>query len=136
MLRMRFVVAGIVVTAFLAAGAIVLTGLASASAGGSLVGKWKGYLTGYSGQRISLQVTVNHNERAGTWRTGPTCSGTLRLKNISDGYHHYYRVAGKNAGCAPVGIDCLKRLGSGLYDTFSPSSNWNISDNGTLRRVK
>lgn len=67
-------------------------------------------------------VVVYRGERAGTWRIGSRCPGTLRLKDISDGYHHYYRVAGSNAGCAPLGIDCLKRAGAQMVDVFVANS--------------
>jgi hypothetical protein len=120
--------------ACVAAAVIVLAGSASAASGSSIVGKWKGYLT-TPGQRMPFQVSVSRNERSGTWRVSQTCSGTLRLKDISGGYHHYYRVSGKDRGCAPAGIDCLKREGSGMLDWFNESTG-DVSFDGTLRRLK
>jgi len=67
-------------------------------------------------------IVVARGERAGTWRIGLRCAGTLRLKDISSGYHHYYRVAGANGGCAALGIDCLKCVGAQIADVFVPDS--------------
>jgi hypothetical protein len=138
-MRIRIAIAAAAVAACSATGVIVLTGSADATSSAksasanSLVGKWKGYLT-TTGERVPFQVSVSKNEKTGTWRMSPTCAGTLRLKDISGGYHHYYRVAGQNRGCAPAGIDCLKRVGSGMLDWFNESTG-NISFDGTLRRV-
>ena len=121
--------------AVLAILAILAIAVAAASAGASsvsLVGSWKGYLT-TSGKRVSFSVTVRRGERSGTWKLGTGCSGALKLKDISDGYHHYYRVAGKNAGCSVPGVDCVKRAGSGLFDWFVPNAGGN-GDTGTLHR--
>ena len=71
---------------------------------------------------------------AGTWRIGLRCAGTLRLKDISSGYHHYYRVAGANAACAALGVDCLKRVGAQMLDVFVPDSG--PDDSVNLRRVR
>jgi hypothetical protein len=133
-LRIRLAVLATVVVAGLAVGAVVLTGLASAASGGPLGGTWKGYLQ-TTNERTSFQVTVNRNMKSGTWRTSASCSGPLRLDNISDGYHHYYRVVTrKDAGCAPAGIDCLKRQGGRVLDWFDESHS-DISYVGNLRRA-
>ena len=79
-------------------------------------------------------IVVARGERRGTWRIGLRCAGTLRLKGISSGYHHYYRVAGANAGCAALGVDCLKRVGAHMVDVFVPDSG--PEDNINLRRVR
>jgi hypothetical protein len=135
MARTRLALVVVVAAAISLTGAVVLTGGASAAPSAvSLVGKWKGQLE-TPGDRVSFQVSVNKGQRTGTWRTSSTCSGTLRLKNISDGYHHYYRVAGKNRGCAPPGVDCLKRQGAKVLDWFD-ESNSDISYVGTFRRLK
>ena len=59
---------------------------------------------------------------------------TLRLKDISSGYHHYYRVAGANAGCAALGVDCLKRVGAQMVDEFVPDLG--PEDSVNLHRVR
>jgi hypothetical protein len=103
----------------------------------SIVGTWTGYITPFPGSGASrqrLMVVVAGGERAGTWRIGSRCAGTLRLKDISSGYHHYYRVAGANAGCAALGIDCLKRVGAQMLDVFVPNSGPDASvDLGRMR---
>jgi hypothetical protein len=78
-------------------------------------------------------IVVDRGEQAGTWQIGASCAGTLRLKNISDGYHHYYRVAGANADCAPPGIDCLQRSGKQMVDVFMPYKGKDVPY--TFRRV-
>jgi hypothetical protein len=133
--RTRLVIVLAVVAALFVTGAVVITGGASAAGSStSLVGSWKGQLE-TPGDRVSFQVKVNKGQRTGTWRTSSTCSGTLRLKNISDGYHHYYRDAGKNRGCAAPGVDCLKRQGAKVLDWFDESGGGNISYVGTFRRT-
>ena len=65
-------------------------------------------------------IVVGRGERRGTWRIGLRCAGTLRLKDISSGYHHYYRVGGARDACAALGVDCLKRVGAQMVDVFVP----------------
>jgi hypothetical protein len=130
-LRLRLAAIAALVTIGIAGGAVLLTGSASASASStSLVGKWKGSLES-SGYKVRFQVSVNRNQKSGTWRLTSTCGGTLKLKDISDGYHHYYRLGGR--GCSAAGVDCLKRAGSGVLDWFDENTG-NISYVGTLRR--
>lgn len=124
--------------ALIAIAAVVAAGGANAarssSSASSLVGKWKGHL-GASGKRtLSFQVSINSNQRSGTWRISSSCSGTLRLDDISDGYHHYYREYGKDRGCGPPGVDCLRRTGAGVVDWFSNPQGI-VSYDGTLRRA-
>jgi hypothetical protein len=118
------------------AGALAVAGLVNPPRATSIVGTWTGYApsTGSQASRQRFTVVVDRGERAGTWRIGTRCAGTLRLKNISDGYHHFYRLAGAIAGCAPLGVDCLKRAGAQMEDDFSRAdSAWGgIVD---LRRV-
>ena len=83
----------------------------------------------------AFMVVIDPGERRGTWRTSSTCAGTLRLKDISYGYHHYYRVAGAHPGCAAPGIDCLKRSGARMVDVFVPNAGGRDID-GTFRRVR
>lgn len=108
-----------------------------AAASGPLVGTWSGSLIPASGShaaRRQITVTVNPGERTGSWRIGASCSGKLRLQSISWGYHHFYRLAGANRGCAPTGIDCLKRAGSRLVDEFTSNSGAADAD-GSFRRL-
>jgi hypothetical protein len=119
------------------AGAVAVAGPVNAARATSIVGTWSGYVTPSAGSHASRQrfiVVVDRGERAGTWRIGARCAGTLRLKNISNGYHHFYRLAGAIAGCAPLGIDCLKRAGARMEDEFSSDSAWG-GDTTYLRRV-
>ena len=118
------------------AAAVSWAGSVNAPSARSIVGTWRGHITPFPGKGASRQrftIVVARGERAGTWRIGLRCAGTLRLKNISYGYHHYYRVAGANAGCAALGVDCLKRVGARIVDVFVPDSG--PDDSVTLRRA-
>jgi hypothetical protein len=120
------------------AGAVSWAGPVNAPSAGSIVGTWSGHLTPPPGTHASRQrfiVVIDPGERRGTWRTSSTCAGTLRLKDISYGYHHYYRVAGAHPGCAAPGIDCLKRSGARMVDAFVPNAGGSDID-GTFRRVR
>ena len=101
----------------------------------SIVGTWSGMVSSPRSQGSSQRfvIVVDRGEQAGTWQIGQGCAGTLRLKNISDGFHHYYRVGTANAGCAPPGIDCLERSGSQMEDVFMPNSGKDVPY--MLRRV-
>ncbi|MGH2886480.1 MAG: hypothetical protein ACRDPA_27900, partial [Solirubrobacteraceae bacterium] len=119
------------------AGAGSWAGPVNAPSAGSIVGAWSGHLTPPPGSHASRQrfrIVIDPGERRGTWRTTSTCAGTLRLKDISYGYHHYYRVAGAHPGCAAPGIDCLKRSGAQMVDAFVPNAGGPDID-GTFRRV-
>lgn len=87
--------------------------------------------SGASRQRVT--IVVARGERRGMWRIGLRCAGTLRLKDISSGYHHYHRVGGANGACAALGVDCLKRVGAQMVDVFVPDSG--PDDSVNLRRV-
>jgi hypothetical protein len=103
----------------------------------SIVGTWGGHITPFPGSgaaRRRFRIVVARGEREGTWRIGSRCAGTLRLDDISGGYHHYYRVAGANAGCAALGVDCLERVGAQMVDVFAPDSG--PYDSVNLRRVR
>jgi phage gp37-like protein len=118
------------------AAAVSWAGPVNAPSARSIVGTWSGHITRFPGSGASRQrfaIVVARGERAGTWRIGLRCAGTLRLKDISNGYHHYYRVAGANAGCAALGVDCLKRVGAQMVDVFVPHSG--PDDSVNLRRV-
>jgi hypothetical protein len=112
-------------------------GRVNAPSARSIVGTWSGLITPFPGSGASRQrltVVIAAGERGGIWRIGSRCAGTLRLKDVSSGYHHYYRVAGANAGCAALGVDCLKRVGTDMVDVFVPDSG--PYDSVNLRRVR
>jgi len=120
------------------AGAVSWAGPVNAPSAASIVGTWSGHLTAPPGTDASRQrflLVIDPGERRGTWRTSSTCAGTLRLKDVSYGYHHYYRVAGAHPGCAAPGIDCLKRSGARMVDVFVPNAGGSDID-GTFRRVR
>ncbi len=119
------------------AAAVSWAGPVNAPGARSIVGAWNGNITPFPGSGASRQrftIVVARGERGGTWRIGRRCAGTLRLKDISSGYHHYYRVARANAGCAALGVDCLKRVGANMVDVFVPTSG--PDDIVNLRRVR
>ena len=92
---------------------IVLAALAPAAfagEGSELRGKWSGTLEGSVAGAEQLTVKVNAAETRGSWSTSATCHGKLVLQSISNGYHHYERIAAKGvaAGCNAGGVDCLK----------------------------
>ena len=119
------------------ASAVAVVAHVNAPPATSIVGTWSGHLTPPPGTQASRQrfmVVIDPGERRGTWRTSSTCAGTLRLKDISYGYHHYYRVAGAHPGCAAPGIDCLKRSGAQMVDVFVSNAGGRDID-GTFRRV-
>ncbi|MBV9607323.1 MAG: hypothetical protein JO027_19570 [Solirubrobacterales bacterium] len=119
------------------ASAVSWTGPVNAPAGASIVGTWSGHLTPPPGSHAPRQrflVVIDPGERRGTWRISSTCAGTLRLKDISYGYHHYNRVAGAHPGCAAPGVDCLKRSGAQMVDVFVPKAGGG-DINGTFRRA-
>jgi hypothetical protein len=94
----------------------------------ALAGTWSGLMpsTGGQGSSQRFMIVVDRGEQAGTWQIGSSCAGTLRLKNISNGFHHYYRVPGANAKCAPPGVDCLERSGKQMTDVFMPNSGKDV----------
>lgn len=119
------------------AAAVSWAGPVNAPSARSIVGTWRGDITpspatGASPQRFT--IVVARGERSGWWRIGLRCTGTLRLKDISAGYHHYYRVAGTNPKCATLGVDCLKRDGAQMFDWFVPEAGW--SQKVYLRAVR
>ncbi len=119
------------------AAAVSWAGPVNAPSARSIVGTWSGYITPFPGSGASRQrfmIVVGRGERRGTWRIGLRCAGTLRLKDISSGYHHYYRVGGASDACAALGVDCLKRVGAQMVDVFVPDSG--PDDSVNLRRVR
>lgn len=134
---MRRICLALLATTVAVAGALVLAGTLDAAPAPSIVGTWSGQLVPPAGSHASRQrftVVVDRGERAGTWRISSRCAGTLRLDDISNGFHHYYRKAGAHPGCAPLGVDCLKRDGAQMVDWFVSTSG-TADSNGTFRRT-
>jgi hypothetical protein len=97
-----------------------------------LVGTWSGTLQS-SGEQLTL--TVARREQKGTWKLSPTCYGTLSLESISNGYHHYNRIASPEASCTAGGVDCLWREGSRqVLDLYVPAEG--AESSGLLARVR
>jgi hypothetical protein len=116
--------------------AIVATG--AYSSGGPLAGHWSGHMNPRPGSKVRghrLWLFVDASERGGSWRISTSCRGPLRLQNISNGYHHYVEGLAPGATCLGGGIDCIKRIGAGLYDTFQSHAGSEYDSDGTLRRV-
>jgi hypothetical protein len=119
----------------------VLAGVTAASSSaatphGPLTGTWKGVLTGtVNGVTKQQQITftINGGQTAGTWKVRPNCHGTLTLDSISNGYHHYLRHIASGSTCAGGDVDCLKRVGTKMFDAVTPRPHgWGRS--GTLHR--
>ncbi len=123
----------------LAAALVMIATAQASSQGGRLTGSWTGSIeriVGGTGQRRHLMIVVDASERGGSWRVDATCRGQLRLKNISNGYHHYIEVRSRGATCRGGGIDCLKRVGAGVYDEFQPQpATSGYFSSATLHRV-
>lgn len=109
---------------------LVTTGAAAGPT--QIVGKWTGTLKSTSGSASRLTVTVAKGELEGTWYVSDTCHGTLKLKDISNGFHHYYRIAVNGASCPAGGVDCLERDGAGVLDEYVNADN--VETDGVLRR--
>lgn len=109
-----------------------------ASQGGKLTGTWSGYIVGVPGSGIKRQhirVVVNAKETGGSWKISATCYGALRLDNISNGYHHYFRKLARGATCGAGYVDCLERDGANVYDAVTSPRGDAYDSGGTLRRV-
>jgi hypothetical protein len=89
-------------------------------------GTWTGTVRGSAAPSEHLTVKVLSGERRGTWSVSASCHGTLVLKNISEGFHHFNRIAATGTTCSGgsgSGVDCLKREGSRLLDEYAPTGN-------------
>jgi len=117
------------------AGATVATGSAATvrAAHGPLTGTWRGVLTDGT-QKEHITITVNGRETAGTWKVSASCSGTLKLDSISNGYHHFRRHVASGSTCPGGDIDCLQRDGAKIEDSVTKRPDgWSRS--GELHRV-
>ena len=122
-------------------GSLVLLGLLAATPGAlasesetSIVGSWSGTLEGGGSSPLRFTARVNGTEEKGTWSEGGTCHGTLVLQSISNGFHHFYRIAAKHSSCTASGIDCLMRDGSQVLDLYVPEGGPEMS--GLLSRKR
>jgi hypothetical protein len=97
---------------------------AQASSGaGPLTGRWSGSIKRGpygTGHQQHLLIVVDASERGGSWEVGATCRGRLRLKDVSNGYHHYIEELSLGATCLGGGIDCLRLVGTHVEDLFQP----------------
>jgi hypothetical protein len=60
----------------------------------------------------------------------------LTLDSILSGYHHYRRKLASGSTCSHGGdIDCLKRVGTNVYDSVTSHEGGQYDMTGTLRRV-
>jgi hypothetical protein len=120
---------------------VILLTIVATSASSSrarLTGSWSGYMNRTAGSEVKrhrLWLVVNASERGGSWKISARCHGPLKLKDISNGYHHYVEKLAPGANCLGGGIDCLKRVGAGLYDTFQSHPGTSYNSDGTLHRV-
>jgi hypothetical protein len=108
---------------------LVVVGLAGAAAASAasptwIFGTWSGTLQPTSGSQAQpeqLTVHVRLGEQTGTWSINSSCYGTLTLQSISNGFHHYNRIAAQGTTCATGnagGVDCLMRTGSQVLDEY------------------
>ena len=105
----------------------------AATSGEPLTGTWTGVIAAHPAYR--MVIVVNAHETGGSWRVSAACHGSLMLKSISNGYHHYLRRLAAGATCAGGDVDCLKRTGAKLYDAVTSHLGGAWDSSGTLRRV-
>ena len=94
-----------------------------------LQGTWWGTLEpseGSTAKPEQITLKVNRAETKGSWSISPMCHGKLVLQSISNGFHHYERLAARRAasGCSAGGVDCLWLDGAQVQDIY-------VSANGT-----
>ena len=131
-------VSAAVATAGWAAPSVTTTTAGAGHRSGPLTGTWTGEIAGrlsggVRGNRIV--VVVNVSETGGSWKLGTTCRGPLTLDSISNGYHHYRRKLVPGATCRGGDVDCLKRIGSNLYDAITSHLGSAYDLSVTLRPV-
>jgi hypothetical protein len=139
MRRVRQPVRVVVIVAALAALVFVVTGAGAAAGTTRIVGRWTGIMKPDAGSHVRahrLTVVVYGGERAGTWAVSARCRGTLRLHDISDGYHHYTEIAASGTNCAGGGVDCLKRVGAQVQDEFVSRPGTSQDTTGILRAAR
>lgn len=132
--RIRIAFAGLLVIAML----VAIVAASASSSSPRLTGTWSGYMNPVAkseAQRHRLRLVVNASETGGSWRVSAHCRGPLKLQSISGGFHHYVEKLAPGARCLGGGVDCLKRAGAGLYDTFTSHPGTPYASDGTLRRV-
>lgn len=102
---------------------------AGAKGPAELQGAWWGTLEPSEGSTANpeqITLKVNRAETKGTWSISPSCHGKLVLQSISNGFHHYERIAARrvSSGCSSGGVDCLWLDGTEVQDIY-------VSANGT-----
>ena len=139
MRRVRQPVRVAVLVAVVAALVFVVTGVGATAGTTRIVGRWTGIMkpnTRSHARAHRLTVVVYSGERAGTWSVNARCRGTLRLHDISNGYHHYTEIAAAGTSCAGGGVDCLKRVGAQVVDEFVSRPGTDQNTTGTLRAAR
>ncbi|HTP21978.1 MAG TPA: hypothetical protein VMJ65_20395 [Solirubrobacteraceae bacterium] len=115
---------------------MAVTAFGSTSRGGPLTGTWSGLIAGSGVPHQHILISVNAKQNGGSWKLSNTCRGPLTLDSISGGYHHYLRKLARGSTCAGGDIDCLKRVGSNVYDSVTSHKGGEYDEGGTLRRVR
>lgn len=110
---------------------------ASSSSSARVSGTWKGTMTPSTGshaKRHFVTVSDNSAERAGTFYLSATCQGTLKLKDISNGFHHFTEIPAKGSSCRGGAEDCLKRVGHQVLDVYVSPPGRKDNSSGLLVR--
>lgn len=114
---------------------------AGATEPAELQGKWSGTLEPSEGSTAKpepITVKVNRAETKGTWSISPSCHGKLVLESISNGFHHFERIAahGVASGCSAGGVDCLWRENSTQVLDLYVSANGTEDSSGLFSRKR
>ncbi len=117
---------------------VPIVAASASSSSASLRGSWSGSIVrapGGKGSPKRLRLVIKASQRGGSWSVSARCRGSLKLKDISNGYHHYIEQLAPRATCLGGGIDCLKRVGADVYDEFQPQPRVTYFKAGTFKRV-
>ena len=136
LLKFRWVLVVAVTGTFAATSGATVSGRTHS---GPLTGTWSGVIAGSPGSGIGrehIRITVNAEQKGGSWRLSSTCHGPLTLDSISNGYHHYLRKLARGSTCNGGDIDCLKRVGGNVYDAVTSHRGGEYDMSGTLHRVR
>lgn len=110
----------------------------SAGASARVSGTWAGTMTpsdGSNAQRHFVRVSDDRAEETGTFYLSATCQGTLKLKDISHGFHHFTEIPSKGSTCRGGGEDCLKPYGKQVLDVYVSPPGTKDNSSGILNRA-
>ncbi len=110
----------------------------SSGASARVSGTWKGTMTPSTGshaKRHYVTVSDNSAEKSGTFYLSATCQGTLKLKDISNGFHHFTEIPAKGSSCRGGAEDCLKRVGGQVLDVYVSPPGLKDNSSGLLIRA-